>query len=264
MLRFDIVRDTLIIVPKGDVVGYSEPVFNRELAALRRTIKQRESLRNLVIDLSESNYFSPDTIEQLKRLQTGMQPGGQVVICSPSEDVQVALQGLGLPELPGIYRSAASALSGVTGSPMSGTYYFVRSRARMLSRVGIAAIAVTAIALSTWLMMVMLRAPQDERDYARMREIARELKVLRQSQPSTPELRDFAAEAQNEVLEIIKRYRESADSQIEKQLLIAATALNRDLLRDGAVSNGTTLGDAFAEVERRFAADGRPLSAARE
>jgi hypothetical protein len=213
-----------------------------------------------VIDLSESNYFSPDMIEQLQSLRDGMPPGGKVVICSPSDDVRMALEHLDIPELPGIYRSAASALSGVTGSPMSGTYFVMRSRTRLISKTLLWIAGMAAVVAAVWLLIWFFTPPQDEQDYRALARLGEELSRLRREDPRSIELRSFADETQEELIEIIKRYRGAADSPIDKELLNAATALNQDLLRQGAGEVGVAFRESMQELRRLFAAASRPVT----
>lgn len=84
--------DTLIVSPKGDPAGFANLNFNLEHAALLSLI-QKEQRKNLLVDLSASNYFGAKILGAFSDWSDAVEAeGGKFALCELSHDMQELLK----------------------------------------------------------------------------------------------------------------------------------------------------------------------------
>lgn len=83
--------DTLLIVPHGDLGGFSAQTFQAEFQRLQRLLAD-PSLKNLIIDLGDSRYFGSEMMGALIALREQVVGRGRVAVTDCSPDTRAGLE----------------------------------------------------------------------------------------------------------------------------------------------------------------------------
>ncbi|MBM80344.1 MAG: hypothetical protein CMJ78_07095 [Planctomycetaceae bacterium] len=111
---FEQSRDTLIIEPQGDSVGFRATDVDKEIQTLTQLIRL-DDVSNVVFDLKQANYFGSSMIGMIIALAEEMRNhGGKAVMCDVSPQMKQMLEimkvGLVLEQFPN-RRKALKAVS---------------------------------------------------------------------------------------------------------------------------------------------------------
>ena len=119
MYQAEAVGPTLVISLRGDAVGYGTGAVHSEMTTLLGVARQ-SGVRNLLIDMSLSNYFGSLVLGEIVNLgQVVRERGGRVALCGVSNDMQEILRIMKLDALWERFPTRASALRGLGGVPWS-------------------------------------------------------------------------------------------------------------------------------------------------
>ena len=103
-------KETLVVSPAGDAVGFRELDLNKEIKTLLEILDQPE-VKNLVVDLGTSKYYGTIIIGAFNVLGTKVrETGGKIAMCNASEDMRGILRVMNLDTLWPHYDSLKEAL----------------------------------------------------------------------------------------------------------------------------------------------------------
>ena len=111
IFRLEVDGTTLIIVPLVEGAGFRYQQLHVEANALQRKFEMKQFV-NLVVDLSNLNYFGSELIGVLIRLARTVTNGnGRAAMSGPSQKMLEVLETMRLTKLWPIYASLEDALS---------------------------------------------------------------------------------------------------------------------------------------------------------
>ena len=114
IFSLDVDGRTLIVIPMVEGSGFRYQQLHVEANALQRKLETRE-FANLVVDLSNLNYFGSELIGVLIRLARAVtNTDGRVAICGPSPKMLEVLESMRLTKLWPIFASRDDAMKHVT------------------------------------------------------------------------------------------------------------------------------------------------------
>jgi anti-anti-sigma factor len=114
VFKVDADGPTLIVIPVVEGSGFRYQQLHVEANALQRKFETRQ-FANLVVDLSNLNYFGSELIGVLIRLaRTVTNVDGRVAICGPSPKMLEVLESMRLTKLWPIFASRDDAMKHVT------------------------------------------------------------------------------------------------------------------------------------------------------
>ncbi|MBT4865141.1 MAG: STAS domain-containing protein [Planctomycetaceae bacterium] len=91
--------NTLIVIPHGDGLGFRYADVQIEANQIRRTIAER-SVKHLVIDLAELDYFGSEVIGVfITMAREATNRGGKAAMCNASEKMRQVLESMKLFKL---------------------------------------------------------------------------------------------------------------------------------------------------------------------
>ncbi|MEM7810470.1 MAG: STAS domain-containing protein [Planctomycetota bacterium] len=137
--------DTLIVTPRGDRAGFSEVDFSVELKRVQAVL-QGGQFDNVIIDLSQANYFGSEMIGVINGLlDQARRNGGKGGVCDVSTDMMEGLKIMNLADYWPIYNSRSHAASDIVNESV------VQSASRLaLRKYGGVLVAAAALLLVAW------------------------------------------------------------------------------------------------------------------
>ena len=103
--------DTLLVVPHGDLGGFSQRVFQTEYQRLQKVLDDA-SLKHLIVDLSGSRYFGSEMLGALVALRERVvERGGRAALTDVSRDMLAGLDVIGVDGLFEVFNTRADAVS---------------------------------------------------------------------------------------------------------------------------------------------------------
>lgn len=131
--------DTMVVIPRGDAVGFSVTAVNVEIATIKG-LAETGTTRHLVVDLAGGNYFGSIVLGALIELGTIVRDrGGRIALCGASNDMLDVLRLMKLDRMWEIFPDREQALRKIAAIPMS-----ERLWARRRSLLWLATIAIVA------------------------------------------------------------------------------------------------------------------------
>ena len=131
--------DTLIVSPVGDLTGFGTNEMQEEVERIVHFLDD-PSIRNVVIDLSNSNYYGTAILSVFVRLKEACREG-QTVLCEVSHDMHLVLELFKLEESFPVYESRRKAVSRVARIPLRqrlwAKYSFAKSLTAVVLLVGL-------------------------------------------------------------------------------------------------------------------------------
>jgi anti-anti-sigma factor len=113
--RTEAIRQTLVVNLQGDSPGFSAGAVQTEMMTLLGVARHPE-VRNLIIDMSNNNYFGSVVLGEIVKLgQAIRERGGRVALCGLSQDMQEILRIMKLDTMWERYPTRASAVQAVAG-----------------------------------------------------------------------------------------------------------------------------------------------------
>jgi len=110
---------TLIVIPKGNGLGFRYNDLHKETSAVRRLLAQ-PGIADIVIDLGKLNYFGSEFIGALIQLaRTTTNDGGRAIICNASDRMRQVLVNMNLHTLWPYFDTRAEALQSLADKPES-------------------------------------------------------------------------------------------------------------------------------------------------
>lgn len=100
---------TLVVIPQVEGSGFRYQQLHIEANSLQRMFEMKQ-FSNLVVDLSNLNYFGSELIGVLIRLCTATNANGHAAMCGPSPKMLEVLDGMRLRKLWPIFASRDEAL----------------------------------------------------------------------------------------------------------------------------------------------------------
>ena len=142
----EIWRDTVVITPVGDAVGFSATTMNVELGRIREFVRSPE-IRNLIVDLSRGNYFGSVVIGELVQLgHVIRERGGRTALTGLSSDMRDVLRVMKLEEMWEIFDTKEQALRKVANVSWLAT---IRTSGQLLVK-GLGVIALAVLIYFIW------------------------------------------------------------------------------------------------------------------
>jgi len=109
VFKIDADGETLIVVPVVDGCGFRYQQLHVEANSLQRKFETKQFV-NLVVDLSNLNYFGSELIGVMIRLARAVTNGnGRAAFCAPSPKMLEVLEGMRLTKLWPIFASREDA-----------------------------------------------------------------------------------------------------------------------------------------------------------
>ena len=109
----DLNKQTLIVSPAGDAIGFRDSDVNKEMHTLLELIGQSE-VSHLIIDLGNSEYFGSVIIGAINSLGLKTrEQGGRVALCNASDDMIGILRAMKLDDIWAHYDSRKAALKAI-------------------------------------------------------------------------------------------------------------------------------------------------------
>ena len=103
--------DTLLVVPHGDLGGFSQRVFQTEYQRIQALLDD-DSIRHLIIDLSGSRYFGSEMLGALVALRERViDRGGRAALTDVSRDMMAGLDIIRVDGLFEVFSTRADAVS---------------------------------------------------------------------------------------------------------------------------------------------------------
>ncbi len=119
MYRAEAVGKTLVVSLQGDAPGFAAGAVHSEMITLLTVARQPE-VRNLLVDMSASNYFGSLVLgEIVKLVQAVRDHGGRIALCGVSGDMQEVLRIMKLDSMWEQFHTRADALQAIGGVPWS-------------------------------------------------------------------------------------------------------------------------------------------------
>ncbi|QDU38929.1 STAS domain protein [Maioricimonas rarisocia] len=106
-------RGVLIVVPKGDAVGFRDTDVDHELQEILSRIEAGGS-SSVVVDLGGSSYFGSVMIGAVNAIgKTARDRGGEMAICNASPEMKAVMNAMKLDDLWEQYESRSAAVKAV-------------------------------------------------------------------------------------------------------------------------------------------------------
>lgn len=212
-LLFPIERrgDTLIVTPKGDPGSFANLNFNLEHAALMDLLKTGP-YRNLLVDLSGSNYFGAKVLgaiaEWSKRIA---EREGQVAVCGVSSDMQELLHIYGFEAQWKQYPTREKGIKAIVKESS------LQSLKRQW-KVGLFALLLLAgVGVGYWLRPYFTDHFKNERDYQTIMGVWEEMQALKAANAPSVEWRKLKGRANREFEPILKDLHDRAGSETPEE-----------------------------------------------
>lgn len=111
MIENELRGDTLVLTPVRDLRELESPEIEVEGKAIRDRLAADPSLRNIIVDFGETDYFGSTAIGMLIQLwQQVRERGGRMVLCRLSAHEEEILQVTGLTRMWPVYLTREVAL----------------------------------------------------------------------------------------------------------------------------------------------------------
>jgi anti-anti-sigma regulatory factor len=198
--------DTLIVTPKGDPCSFANLNFNVEHAALLGLLKNGP-YRNLLVDLSSSNYFGAKVLgaiaEWAKRVA---EREGQVAVCGASSDMRELLQIYGIKDQWPLFPTREAGIKAIVKESS------LQSIKRQW-RLGVFLVLILAGAATGYFLEPYFSDQyKNERDYRIIVAIWDEMQILREKNASAVEWRKLRGRAEREIEPLLKDLNSRAGS----------------------------------------------------
>ncbi|MFG0335433.1 MAG: STAS domain-containing protein [Maioricimonas sp. JB049] len=106
-------RGVLIVVPKGDAVGFRDTDVDHELQEILSRVEADDG-SSVVVDLGGSNYFGSVMIGAINAIgKTARDRGGDMVICNASPEMTAVMSAMKLDEQWEQHGSRSTAVKAV-------------------------------------------------------------------------------------------------------------------------------------------------------
>ena len=208
-LLFPIERrgDTLIVTPKGDPCSFANLNFSVEHAAIL-TLLKTGPYRNLLVDLSGSNYFGAKVLgamaEWAKRVADR---DGQMGVCGVSSDMRELLQIYGVKDQWPMYPTREAGIRAIVRESSMQSL-------RRQWRLGVFLVLILAgVATGYFLEPYYSERFKNERDYHTIMGVWEEMLVLKEKNAPAVEWMKVRGRARREIEPILKGLNARAGSQ---------------------------------------------------
>ena len=106
-------RDTLIVIPQGDAVGFRTTEVQKEFLAVVELLDSSD-VAGVVVDLGQASYFGSLVIGRIIELANKIRSqGGRIALCRVSDQMREFLSVMKLQDLLPQYASRKQALAAV-------------------------------------------------------------------------------------------------------------------------------------------------------
>lgn len=199
--------DTLIVAPKGDPAGFANHNFNLEHAALLALIRN-ESRKNLLVDLSSSNYFGAKILGAFSDWSDAVEEqGGKFALCELSPDMQELLK---IFQFEGRWQQFATREEGskaiVTETPIEVMRHHWKQSAFL-----VCAVMIVGMSFLPWREYYL--SYLNQRDYQKVQVIWGEMQRLKTQNAPAPEWRKLQRRAQRELAPLVPDLQKRAGRQ---------------------------------------------------
>ncbi|QDT36609.1 STAS domain-containing protein [Stratiformator vulcanicus] len=228
--------DTLVISPKGERAGFSNVDFAVELKRIQQLLASRR-YKNVIVDLSLSNYFGSEMIGVINGLlEQAQRNGGRGGVCEISPDMMKGLRIMNLDSHWPIYPSRSQAASELVNESLG-----QRTSRIAFGRIAKIAIAIPAIIVIAWLgwsaaSMIDLRP--ERALHSEMRSILREYRRVKNQPAGT--VKDEAMKSLASRTKSVRRQLDAEEPKtpIQRKLSSAAGRMLGLLLYDQPTDTG--------------------------
>ncbi|QDT62805.1 STAS domain-containing protein [Calycomorphotria hydatis] len=111
--------DTLVVSPKGERAGFSNVDFSVELKRVQRLLSSGH-YRNIILDLSLSNYYGSEMIGVINGLLDQVtRSGGRGGVCNVSPDMAEGLKIMNLDRQWPMYTSKSTAITSIVNESVA-------------------------------------------------------------------------------------------------------------------------------------------------
>jgi anti-anti-sigma factor len=163
--------DTLVVVPRGDAVGFTVQAVNTEQAKIRE-ILQRDAVKHLVVDLGGANYFGSIVLGALMQMgQIIRRRQGRAALAGASSDMEDVLRLMKLNNMWELFPDRRLALRAIAAIPIAERLWNLRQAAAVL-------LAIAAVVLA---IVFFPRTDYGRRYYVEISKLWRESLVKQQS-----------------------------------------------------------------------------------
>ena len=116
-IQLDCHDGTLIVTPSGDLSEFRLVTFEKEIEAAVEQFEGDTVIRNVVIDLKESDYFGSSAIGHFVRMWKHLREhGGLLALCNVSSHEKEILKFTKLESIWSIYDNLEDALAAISKS----------------------------------------------------------------------------------------------------------------------------------------------------
>lgn len=106
-------RGVLIVIPRGDAVGFRDMDVEQELQEILSRI-DGDDIRRVVVDLGGSSYFGSVMIGAVNAIgKSARDQGGEMAICNASSEMKAVMAAMKLDELWEQFDSRSDAMKAV-------------------------------------------------------------------------------------------------------------------------------------------------------
>ena len=103
-------KDTLIVSPAGDTIGFRDTDINKEINTLFAVLDLPE-VKNLIVDLGTSRYYGTIVIGALNAMGMKIRDrGGKISLCNASDDMRGILRVMNLDTIWPLHESLKEAI----------------------------------------------------------------------------------------------------------------------------------------------------------
>lgn len=199
--------NTLIVTPKGDPCSFANLNFNLEHAALLEYLK-KGPYRNLLVDLSGSNYFGAKVLGAIAEwAKVVVEREGQLAVCGASGDMRKLLHLYGFESQWPLYPTRDGGIKAIVRESS------LQSLRRQWKMAAFLVCFLAALGAGYYLQPYFTDRVKNERDYKTIMGIWEEMQVLKAANAPPVEWRKLRRRAKRELEPILDDLNDRAGTQ---------------------------------------------------